>query len=59
MKRVSYKNALLVAATEAYELEVVDTDMERHIIGPDLEYESQEQWIKARMESWIHEAETA
>jgi hypothetical protein len=55
---ISYKKALRVAAIEAYELEVEDTDMRRHIIGPGLEYETAEEWIRSRMESWVHEAMT-
>jgi hypothetical protein len=54
----SYKKALWVAAIEAYELEVEDTDMVRHIIGPGCDYETADDWIRSRMESWIHEAMT-
>jgi len=50
-----YKKALRVAAEHAYKNEVVETDMERHIIGSRCEFESKEDWIEAKEEEWLEE----
>ena len=53
MKRMSYKNALIVAANEAYQNEVVDTGMEAIEIGDDGPYKDKKDWIDCKITSWI------
>ena len=51
-----YLKALALAAEEAYQNEVVDTDTEHMTIGKDQEYASKEEWIETRITGWIEEA---
>jgi hypothetical protein len=51
------KRALKIAAVEAYQNELVDTDMVGYTIGTDKEYSTVKDWMDARMESWLTEAE--
>ena len=54
-KLTQYKKALRAAAEDLYQSDVVDTEMEHHIIGEGNEYGSKEQWIEEQMESWLKE----
>ena len=54
-KLAQYKKALRAAAEDLYQSDVVDTEMESHIIGEGNEYGSKEQWIEEQMESWLKE----
>ena len=49
IKKTKYGRALIVAAEEAYQSEVVDTDMERHWIGYDKEFSNKEIWIENKI----------
>jgi len=51
------RRALKVAAIEAYQHEVVDTEMDSLIIGNDKEFSSINDWIKDKVDSWLQEAE--
>lgn len=53
-----YKDALYVAADQAYESEVVQTDMEHIVIGDgnSAEFSSRKEWIEARVTEWLEEA---
>jgi len=53
MKRISYKNALIIAANEAYQNEVVDTGMESYEIGDNGYYRDRKDWIECKITSWI------
>lgn len=50
-----YKKALRAAAEDLYQSDIVDTEMEGHIVGIGNEYESKEFWIEEQMESWLKE----
>lgn len=58
LRSTAYKMAfaLQIAAEEAYNSEVVDTEMEEHIIGPDGEYETAEEWMNDRVLWWLEQA---
>lgn len=45
--------ALELAAGEAYQDEVIDTEMEDVIIGEDGEFATPEDWTKAKVQQWI------
>lgn len=51
------RRALKVAAIEAYQNEVVDTEMVEHTIGNYKEYLTTKDWLDDRIESWLQEAE--
>ena len=51
-KLAAYERALRAAAEEAYQSEVVDTAMERLIIG-NQEFADKEDWIEQKMEEWM------
>ena len=53
---ITWNNALYIAAIEAYENEVVETEMERLIIGEYLEFESREAWISNQVVQWLQAA---
>ena len=55
MKRISYKNALIIAANEAYQNEVVDTGMESYEIGDNGYYRDRKDWIDCKITSWLYE----
>lgn len=52
-----YKDALYIAAAYAYESEVVQPEMEQLIIGEGKGFETRREWIEARVEEWLEEAE--
>ena len=52
-----YKEALRVAAEQAYKDEVVDTGMEELIIGEDNAFFDKNEWVACRMSEWLEEAE--
>ena len=52
-----YKEALRVAAEQAYKDEVIDTCMEELIIGEDNDFYDKQDWIACRMAEWLEEAE--
>lgn len=54
--KLSYKTALRIAAEQAYQNEIVDTQMEQSLIGEDKEYADKEDWIGSRMMEWIAES---
>jgi len=45
--------ALEFAACEAYQCEVIDTEMEDSLIGCNAEYKSAEEWIRDKVKWWI------
>ncbi len=51
-----YKDALYIAAEEAYKSEIVDTDMVWATIGEDNDFATKEEWIKARIDEWLEQA---
>ena len=56
MKRnqiATLERALQIAAEDAYQEEVVDTEMEELVIGNDGEYFSKQEWIDERIEDWL------
>ena len=52
-----YKDALYIAAEYAYKDEVVDCDMEEITIGDGKDFANKEEWIAARVQEWLEEAE--
>jgi len=52
-----YKDALYIAAEQAYQAEVVKTEMEPLVIGEDYHFANKEEWIAARVQEWLEEAE--
>lgn len=52
-----YKAALFIAAKAAYQDEVIDTDMEDSTVGEGGDFETKEEWIQARVDEWLEEAE--
>lgn len=60
MKTKSIKvlqEAIKLAAKEAYQHEIIDTCMEGIEIGGDRDYETKEDWLEVRIDSWVEEAE--
>ena len=55
MKKISYTNALIIAANEAYQNEVVDTGMEAYEIGDVGQYKDRNDWIECKITSWLYE----
>jgi hypothetical protein len=53
------RGALFLAANEAYQSEIVQTEMEKLTVGTGKEYEDRYEWIKQRREYWISEAVAA
>ena len=50
-----FKKALKIAATEAYNSEVIDTEMFDLVIGSENEFESKHQWIQDKMDGWLYD----
>ena len=46
------ESALSAAAQEAFENEVVDTQMTDNVIGNNCEFSSKEEWIASKIEEW-------
>lgn len=57
MKKKYYKQALYRAAEEAYQDQVIDTEMYDNLIGEGKEFESKEQWIEEKVQMWIYPTE--
>ena len=51
------KRALHIAAVEAYQNEIVDTEMFQLTIGGGKEFHSVRDWLDTRIETWIQQAE--
>lgn len=49
--------ALRIAAIEAYQSEVVETEMVSLLIGPRERWANSEDWIQARVRGWLEEAD--
>ena len=47
------QRALRRAAEEIYVNDVLDTEMEQHIIGDGLEYARKQDWIEAKIDDWM------
>ena len=52
---ISWKKIVYFAAEEAYNNEVIDTEMKDMIIGEGLYFASKEDWIEARIQEWKDE----
>jgi hypothetical protein len=52
-----YKDALYIAARQAYREEVVLPEMVELTIGKGLDFETAQDWIEARMQEWLDDAE--
>lgn len=50
-----YEKALKKAAKEAYQEQVVDTDMVHNTIGENNDFATKEDWIEEKMEEWLLE----
>jgi hypothetical protein len=50
-----YEKALLAAAEEAYQSEVVDTESVEETIGDGGSYSSEDEWIGSKIEEWVRE----
>ena len=53
-----WRKALFVAAEEAFESEVVETQMVSIIIGKLNEFSSREDWIDSKVCEWLEVADT-
>lgn len=53
------RRALRIAAVEAFQSDVVDTEMEHLMIGPELEYSSATDWINDKIDEWLTEADSS
>lgn len=51
------EKALRLAAIDAYQNEVVDTEIFDQTIGTGKKYETVKDWLKTRTDSWLQEAE--
>lgn len=52
-----YKDALYIAARDAYDEEIVRTGMEELSIGEGKDFASKDEWIAARVQEWLEQAE--
>jgi hypothetical protein len=56
--RPSYlRYVVLEAANDAYESEVIQTEMEDLLIGPDLEFADKDDWIEYKLREWLENLE--
>lgn len=51
-----YKDALYIAAKAAYREEVVLPEMTNFVVGKGKEFETEQDWIEARVQEWLEEA---
>lgn len=49
------ETALSAAAQEAFENEVIDTQMTDNVIGSNCEFSSKEEWIDSKIKDWTGE----
>ena len=52
----SYQLALVYAAMDAYQSEIVETEMEHLTIGKNNEYPTVFDWMMERMNEWLEKA---
>ena len=53
IRKTKYGKIILGLAEELYENEVVDTNMERLVIGEGKDYDSKEDWIDCRIDAYV------
>ena len=51
------QEALNLASKEAYQHEIIDTEMEEIEIGERCDYSNKEDWLEDKINSWIEEAD--